>query len=263
MAGRRKRSDVMTEATEALPLTETPEFKEAVTKATQAAIASALPEIVAELAKAKGGLPISAGEQTWAEGLAMAIAQLTDQGTGRKRVAPEIVKAREEARKEMTRLIIEAKTFHDKARAEGKEEIARSYLPLYQLRNKVYLEEILIEPVYIDMATKAPRPTEIGWPGVPSEAMIPVNDVAKGIHEAFSNSIGSTEWQKKPDTFGITAGGLVVKNGAVQPKRGLPSENGNIDPSGLTIHRGGRTGDKNFKEIPILGTVAQPARQAV
>lgn len=253
----------MTEAAEALSLTETPEFKQKVEEATQAAIAAALPQIVAELAKAKGSIPVSAGEQTWAEGLAMAIAQLTDQGTGRKRVSPEVVKAREEARKEMVRLIVEAKTFRDKALSEGKADIARSFLPLYQLRNKVYLDEILIDPVYMDAATKSPRPTEIGWPSVPSEAMIPVNDVAKGIFEAFSTSIGSTEWQKKPDSFGITPGGLVVKNGAVQPKRALPSADGHVQTEGLQIHKGGRGGNENFKEIAVLGTVHQPARQAV
>lgn len=249
--------------TETKPLHETDEFKAAVAKATAEAVAAAIPGILSQITQAKGGLPVSAGEQSWAEGLAMAIAQLNDQGTGRKRVAPEVVKARDEARKEMTRLIIEAKTFHDKAKADGNLEMANSYLPLYQLRNKVYLDEILIEPVYMDAATKSPRPTEIGWPSVPSEAMVPVNDVAKGIFEAFSNSIGSTDWQKKPDVFGITANGLVVKNGAVTKKRELPSADGHIQTEGLTIRRGGRTGTENFKEIPVLGTVAAPARQAV
>jgi hypothetical protein len=247
MVGRKKRSEVMTETK---PLHETDEFKAAVAKATAEAVAAAIPSILSQLTKARGpDTPISANEQSWAEGLAMAIAQLNDQGSGRKRVAPEVVKAREEARVEMTRLIVAAK-------AEG-------VIPLYQLRNKVYLDEILIEPVYIDMATKSPRPTEIGWPSVPSEAMIPINDAAKGIYEMFSKSIGSTDWQKKPDTFGITAGGLVVKNGAVQPKRALPSDNGNINTEGLTINKGGRGGNQNYKEIPILGTVAAPARQAV
>lgn len=233
--------------TEATPLAETQEFKDAVASATAAAIAAAIPTIVAQLSQAKGGVPIAAGEQTWAEGLAMAIAQLNDQGTGRKRVAPEIVKARDESRKEMVRLLIAAK--------------AAGEVPLYTLRNKVYLDEILIEPIYIDAATKSPRPTEIGWPSVPSEAMVPVNDVAKGIYEMFSKSIGSSDWNKPADTFGITVGGLVVKNGAVQPKRAVPSADGHIKTEGLIIsHRGG---DKNYKEVPILGTVAQPARQAI
>lgn len=241
--GRKKRTEIMTEAVGAKSVTETQEFKDAVA----AGIASAIPAILSQLSKAKGDVPVSSGDQSWAEGLAMAIAQLNDQGTGRKRVAPEIIKARVEAREEMTRLLIEAK--------------AAGAMPLYTLRNKVYLDEILIEPIYMDPATKSPRPTEIGWPSVPSEAMIPVNEVAKNIFEMFSRSIGSTDWNKPPDTFGVTVGGLVVKNGAVQPKRAVPSENGHIKTEGLTIsHRGG---DRNFKEIPILGTVAQPARQAI
>ena len=239
--GRKPKGQPMTET--ATPITETQEFKDAVAKA----IGDAIPTIVAQLTKAKGDVPVSPGEQSWAEGLAMAIANLNDQGTGRKRVAPEIVKMRDEARKEMIKLLISAK-------AEGR-------IPLYTLRNKVYLDEILIDPIYIDPATKSPRPTEIGWPSVPSEAMVPVNDVAKGIFEAFSKSIGSSEWNKPVDTFGITVGGLVVKNGAVQPKRAVPSADGHIATEGLTIsHRGG---DKKFKEIPVLGTVAAPARQAI
>ncbi len=247
MAGRKKRTEIMTEATETVSLTDTLEFKEAVAKATSEAITAAVPAILAQLTQAKAGVPVSAGEQSWAEGLAMAIAQLNDQGTGRKRVAPEIVKARDEARKEMMRLLIEAK--------------ASGQTPYYTLRNKVYLDEVLVEPIYIDPATKSPRATEIGWPSVPSEAMVPSNEVAKGIFEMFSKSIGSSDWNKPADTFGITVGGLVVKNGAVQPKRAIPSEDGHIKTEGLTIaHRGG---EKTFKEIPILGTVAQPARQAI
>lgn len=244
MAGRKKRIETMTEAT---PLAETQEFKDAIASATAAAIAAAIPTIVAQLSQAKGGIPVDPGEQSWAQGLAMAIAQLNDQGTGRKRVAPEIVKARDEARVEMVNRLIAAK--------------AAGEMPLYTLRNKVYLDEVLIDPIYMDAATKAPRATEIGWPSVPSEAMVPANDVAKGIFEMFSKSIGSAEWSKKPDTFGITVGGLVVKNGAVQPKRAVPSADGYVKTEGLTItHKGG---EKNFKEVPILGTVAQPARQAI
>jgi hypothetical protein len=244
MAGRKPRTETMTEQA---PITETDEFKSAVAAATQAAIAAAIPTIIAQLSQAKGAVPVSEGDQSWANGLAMAIAALNDQGSGRKRIAPEIVKQRDEAREEMVRRLVAAK--------------AAGETPLYTLRNKVYLDEILIEPIYMDSATKSPRPTEIGWPSVPSEAMIPVNEVAKGIFEMFSKSIGSVEWQKKPDTFGITVGGLVVKNGAVQPKRAVPSADGHIKTEGLTIsHRGG---DKNFKEIPVLGTVAAPARQAI
>lgn len=233
----------MTDALEAKPVTETKEFKDAVASA----IASAIPTIIAQLSKAKGDTTVSAGDQSWAEGLAMAIAQLNDQGSGRKRVAPEIVKARSEAREEMTRLLIQAK-------ADG-------VTPLYTLRNKTYLDEILIEPIYIDAATKGPRPTEIGWPSVPNEAMIPANDAAKGIFEMFSKSIGSTDWNKPADTFGITVGGLVVKNGAVSQKRAVPSAEGHIKTEGLKISH--RSAERNFKEVPILGTVAEPARQAI
>lgn len=241
--GRPKKAD-------AVPITETAEFKDAVS----AAASKAAAEILASLQANQGG-QTKQGDANFAEGLALAIAQLSSQGTGRaKPVAPEVLKARTDARERMTELIVAAR--------------ARGDVPTYELRNKVYLSEVLIDPVYIDPATKEQRPTSIDWQGVPSEAMIPTNEIAKAIHEAFSNSIGvvtidSTKFIK-PEHFSVTGQGLVVRGGS-QALRPMHVGNGQQgDPNaddGLRVH--GRGGQGKTKTINVLGSVAAPARVGV
>lgn len=238
--GRPKKAD-------AVPITETAEFKDAVA----AAASKAAAEILASLQASQGG-QVKQGDANFAEGLALAIAQLSSQGTGRaKPVAPEVLKARTDAREVMTKLIIEAR--------------ARGDVPTYELRNQVYLSEVLIQPVYLDPVTKDQKATSIDWFGVPNEAMIPTNDIAKAIHEAFSNSIGvvtidSTKFIK-PEHLSVTAQGLVVRAGGLALR---PMQVGNgqqADPNvadGLHVH--GRSGQGKTKTIPVLGTIAPPAR---
>jgi hypothetical protein len=230
----------------AVPLTETAEFKDAV----QAAASKAAAEILASL-KANQEGQTRPGDSNFAEGLALAIAQLSSQGTGRaKPVAPEVLKARTDARELMTKLLVEA-------RSQGN-------VPTYELRNKVYLAETMIEPVFIDPATKEQRPTSIDWQGVPNEAMIPTNDIARAIHEAFSNSIGvvviDSSKHLKPEHLSVTAGGLVVRAGG-HAMRPMQVGGGQADPNaaeGLRVH--GRTPGAKTKTIAVLGTVASPAR---
>ncbi len=233
--------------TAAVPVTETQEFKDAVS----AAATKAAAEILASLTANQGG-QTRQGDAGFAEGLAMAIAQLSSQGTGRaKPVAPEVIAARNAAREEMTRLIVDA-------RANGQ-------VPTYKLRNQIYFAETLLQPVYIDPASKEQRPTEIDWLGVPNEALIPSNDVAKAIYQAFSNSIGVVQIDStkfiKPEHYAVTASGLVIRGGslATQPLRPVEVGGGNDAHAeeGLRVHRG--DGGK-AKTINVLGTVASPAR---
>lgn len=232
----------------AIPVQETDEFKDAVSAGVKEATAA----ILQTLAAAQGG-QAKPGEANWVEGLAMAIAQLSHQGTGKARpVDPAVIKARDEARKLMTELLV-------KARVDGA-------VPQYELRNKIYFAETLVDPIWIDPATKEQRATVIDWPGVPNEAMIPVNDVAKAIHAAFSDSIGVVQIDQskhlRPEVFGVTAGGLVI-HGAGHSIR--PMQVGNQRPGGpqsvdegFAVH--GRGGPGKQKTINVLGTVASPAR---
>lgn len=228
-------------------VTQSEEFKAAVAEAAQKAAA----EILSTLKDAGKESP---GDISFAEKLGLAIAQLSHQGTGRgKPVDPAILRARDEARTRMTDLILQA-------RKEG-------VVPVYTLRNKVYLDEVLVDPVYIDPATKEQRATTIEWPGVPSEAMVPENEAAKQIHAAFSDSIGVVQIDHskhlKPEQFGVTAGGLVVK-GAGHALRPMQVGNQRADAApqgeGLRVQRGPGNPTGKQKEIRVLGTVAAPAR---
>lgn len=233
---------------------QTPEFKAAVAEAVKEAAGRIQKEIIAKLSVARDGRQAepgdATGDQRFAESVAMAIASLTDQGVGRKTVAPKILRQRAEARQLMTELIVEAKAAGEK--------------PVYKLRNKIYVDEVLVEPIWI-APDHTQRATEIEWQAVPNEAMIPVNDVAKRIFKAFQDSIGSVENapQERP-IAGVTAGGLVIKSGsrAVQPVRVLdehgqpPSTEG-----GLSVLHKGKSGQ--YKEVHVLGSVAAPARQTV
>jgi hypothetical protein len=226
-------------------VTKTPEFAAAVAEASAKAVA----EILAKMQPA--GQAATAGDQNFAEMLAMSIAQLTDQGTGRKRLAPEVLRARAEARDRMQELIIAA-------RRDG-------VVPRYTLVAKVYLDEILVEPKWIDSQHIA-QDTVIEWPGVPSEAMRPANDVAQGIYDAFMDSIGSTTAVAPEQPMHVTAGGLVV-HGRGQLRRGQqpagqPRGLGAQDVGeGLRIPHKGAPGQ--YKPVNVLGSVAPPARQQI
>ena len=252
--------DVFDKGQPVTPITETPEFKKAVADA----VAAAVPDIVARLTA--GGATTSA-DQGFAERLSMAIAQLTDQGTGRRHIAPEVLRAQSAQRKKMLDLILEARIAWSEARARGDEAAMAAAMPTYTLRAKVFLDEVRVDPFWIDSKTHMQMPTQIDWPSVPNEAMIPANDVAKTIFAAFSGSIGTLqEIDRQPEAqYHTTRGGLVVKG---PPPRGVPQTGaGSRTPGqpesgeGLRIkHRGDGMGE--FKELRVLGTVAQPARQS-
>lgn len=225
-----------------------PEFQAALA----AGIAQALPllreQILSNLGQARGAdAPAAAGDVAFADALATSIARLGDQGVGRKHVSPEVLRQRAEARALMTQLIVEAR--------------ARGEIPRYQLKHKVYLDEVLVDPVWIG-SDHVQRPTEIEWPSVPSEAMRPANEVAEGIFKAFSDSIGTVpaDHQQPTRANRVTAGGLVIHG------RPIPPSPAHADPAsglsgegGLRIPHLQRAGQ--YKEVSVLGTIAAPARQ--
>ncbi len=228
--------------------TKTAEFEAAVSAATSAAVV----RILAEMKEHRGAdAPVSSSDRSFVESLAMAIADLNDQGSGRFRVAPEVLVERKKARDEMMSLIV-------KARAEGR-------APVYTLTAKVFLDEVKVDPYWIGPDHGA-YPTEIEWCLVPNEAMRPANDVAEGIYDAFIRSIGNTVKVVPEDVISITAGGLVVK-GALgrrvikQTGTGEPSESSPEGFGGMNIRGRGVPG--RIVEKRVLGTVAAPARQTI
>ena len=217
-----------------------------------AEVAKATAQITEMLARAQAataatgvvpeGLDTSNADFTRA--LAMAIAELSDQGTNRKRVAPEVLVGREQARERMLSLIVEARTLGE--------------TPVYTLRHKVYLDEVLVDPIWVD-GSHVQRPTEIGWGGIPNNAMRPVNDIATRIYEAFCESIGSSVSEARQDgPMRVTAGGLTIM-GRPQQQREAGHVGRGQSGGGLQIR--GRSPVGAVKETRVLGTIAAPARK--
>ncbi len=239
--------------TPAQKLAETDEFKAAVAQAVTASVTQ-LAERLKENRERAGTEGEGGSDPSWMRALAMEISQLTDQGTGRRRVAPEILRARQIARENMTNLII-------KARAEGK-------TATYKVKAKTLLADRVVEPFWIASDHSA-QPTIIDWDGVPNEAMVPENKTAKEIHAAFMESIGSSVKVVPEDALAITPGGLVVHGGAAGISGGKRQVQGEAkqtgtekaNEQGLNIHHKNEPG--RYVEKNILGTIAQPARQTV
>ena len=204
--------------------------------------------------------------------MAMAIAEISDQGTARKRVAPEILANRAKAHEKMVRLIGDAR--HHCGEAEKKAAAARrigdtleaerqdaevtKWSPEYRLVAKTYLAEQLIEP-FRPGPDRRPIPTEIIWKGAPNQSMKPINEVAKAIHSAFQDSIGSQENLKGMDNrpFAMTPGGVVVKGLPSAARREIPQ-----DLLGDEVRITSQN-DPTASHVRVLGTVAAPARQNV
>lgn len=234
----------MTESkTQGVSITETPEFKAAVAEATAASVEQILSKL-----QAGTNAPVqqSGPDRAFAEGLALAIASLSD--PGKKRIPPEVLRSREVARSEMRDMLVQ---FRRERRC-----------PTYTLRHKVYLDEQLIEPLYMD-TNKIQRSTEIDWPGVPNEAMVPVNDEAKQIHKLFLDSIGQIVKVVEEDDFHMTPGGVVVR-GAPRPNRhNTRAPMSSAEPIGEGVRVTHRDMPGRYENINVLGTIASPAQQTI
>lgn len=251
MSGRRSRARIkaMAEAdkSEMVTLTKA-ELNRMMAEAAKSAASEVATELLAKAAKDDGGGKAAPDMATFAsmfDRMAMAIAEISDQGTARKRVAPEVLAARARAHERMIKLL-------NAAREDGDE-------PEYRLVAKTYLSERFIEP-FMPGPDKRPIPTEIIWKGAPNQAMRPLNKVAKAIYAAFQESVGTQEKLNGVDNrpFAMTPGGVVVKGLPAAARRDIPQDlladdlimpGGNIDPTA--------------SHVRVLGTVAAPARQNV
>lgn len=236
-------------------LLQTPEAQAAI----MAAAAEAATKAVAQLQNT--GAPISAVADSDAtslmQTLAMHIAELTDQGTRRKRVAPEILVQREEARKRAEALIMECrKHLKDAAEVADKADAAalrKEWTPEYRVVSKIYFNEVFVEPFRRDPSTKQAVANEIMWTGMPNDALRPLNEIAKRIYKEYRASIGSVEKFNGLDNrpFAMTAAGLLVKTGTAQERLVVAAPKEPEDT--LEVKH---AGDPSTPFIQVLGTTA-------
>lgn len=256
------------EAEAGLPLPTMITREEAQKLATDAA-ESAVARVLEALANKQAAEPATsqAGNEMLAfvQQLAKSIAEVGNQGTGKVVVDPSVMQSRENARVQMMTLIAEA----------WRDQVP----PEYELSGKVHLNDQIIEPLWTDALKKTHR-TKIVWYGPPNIAMSPVsgNDRAKGIYDSFCEWIGRApgisanlravdqkgrlvspggnvfqDLEPIPREYGRST--LVIEEGAMPPRE--------VPHNGLEIAGQGANSRGRSVEVPILGTIAPPARQMV
>lgn len=239
---------IMEEPEKTVSITETEEFRAAVNKA----LTEELPRKIEELLRSTQ-LPLPAADDRMSmESLALALGEMSSQNnTGRRYVDPKVLRQRKEGHDRLVQLIA-------KARSEGR-------VATYKLVNKALLDDEVVQPFWIDSAHVS-RPTIIDWTGIPNLVMVPENETAKEIYEAFRDSIGEVEKVVPEEQLGVTRGGLVVHGRAVRPRMEVGSQLGDAggkpeQVGGLKVHN--KTNPGSNVQTRILGTLAAPATQHI
>ncbi len=250
-------------------MTESPEFAAAVAEqvarllpgAVQAAIGPVLESI-----KVGAGQPASS--EVWAQQLAMAIAQVNDQDSGRKRIPPETLAKWASADLRMKAAVSRnqeaAYALIEQARREGDEdEVFDPKWPKWQAIGKLALGEHVIEPFTINKTTREAEPVEFYWLGVPNMSMRPLNKGAEEIFGLFVESIGAETEARANEgavrSAWISHNGLVIEgNGRV----GIPVRH-EAPQVKVKRSKGNAFGPGQYdparKTINVLGTIAAPA----
>lgn len=242
----------------------TPEAQKAIAEAASLAAAKA----VADLMKGSAAvLPGDSQTQRLFSEMALAIAEMNHQGSGRpKPLAPEVMAKREAASKQLDSLVTEVNEKIHIARGNGDKKMLDQWMPVYRVTGKIYFNEELIEPFSKpDRRGDKPVPTVRCWTGYPNHSLHPKNAIAKRLVDLFRESVGAAPLLKSVSgpnggqaaqdnrKYYLTPLGHVVK-GETPGSTTLDEDDGvqivdrrSIDPTAPFAH--------------VLGTVAQPARQ--
>lgn len=157
-----------------------------------------------------------------------------------KRVfSPEEMRQMEDARTRMVKLLFEA---HEKGE-----------MPVYALKSKVYLAEQKIEPQYLDQRSQKMMPRQIQWPRIPNEAMVPLNDIAKKIFAAFTESLVGTQVNRNAVPAFVLAGKEVRLMAPIEA-----DQTGNAGADDPRLKVPGAEPIDYSKPLNVLGTVAPP-----
>jgi hypothetical protein len=227
----------------------------------QAGIASQLPSLVAaataEIMSRLSSLGIGAGGAAvdptggmagLIKNVAVDLAKLADPRNERRTVSPEIAASREEGKKAMIDLLLEAQ----KAYEEGE------YPPVYVLTNKCFLGGVKVEPKQENATTHRMEDVEINYLRIPNQHMQPVNGRAKKIKAAYLQMISNGDGQlaSPPPAPYVLTGNKIRRQGQHQE----PPQVGSIESMPLRRHE---PTARQRKEIPVLGTLAPPVVETI
>ena len=234
-----------------------------VQKVIQAAAAQAAAEAVAQMKLAapvpvaSQGFDINESTKQMFSEMALAIADMANQGSGRvKPISPQVMQQRAEATKRMDTLIQEVHVRIKRAKDDGDRDQEEVWTPTYRVVSKIYFNERLIEP-FRRLNDKTVEANEIQWTGEPNDALRPTNKIAEQIYEEFKASRGSSVQIKGADNrpIWVTKGGLVVK-GDAPAKAYVAAPTDYKDNLGVKDNN-----DPNAPFVNVLGTIAAPARR--
>lgn len=217
-------------------------------------MAATIAKITADGSVAKGVNEPVSDVRTLLSELTVAIAGVSPDGANRRVIPPVEADRRKAAQDRMGALLISNRENRVK--------------PHYKVVKKTVLDGFELEPWVPGQNGKFVE-NEIIWRGAPNTAMRPVNDEAKEVYAAFLESIGGTTKdasgaQDLPAWVGM--GGLTMASNVPRSmaKNGLvvdapaPMELSDLMPVNSVVSS---VDDPNAELIPVLGTIAEPARR--
>lgn len=250
-----------------VPVTETAEFKAAV-KASEDALLTKFNAMAEEWSKSmQASVATAKVEGTGVDltsilsTLALEIGKVSDQGTDRKRVAPEELAARAAAYERMGVLLTAAQANKDP-----------KTWPMYKLIGKVQLNDHVIEPLRRTGKNDVEQ-VVIYHCSQPNVAMRPVNDSAKAVYREWVRYLGGSESANSiapQQALWLTQKGTVLANGAPATARGAGLEytpepiiiDGEQMPSTKLMQTTELISptDPRATEFNVLGTIADTAK---
>lgn len=238
------------------------EAQQMAAEAAASAAQAAVERVLQTIAEQRAGAPGATSAADLLSGLAKAIAEVGNQGTGKVVVDPAILAKRDVARRRMFELI-------EAARARGAS-------PKYGLTKPVHLADQIILPFYVDNVTHRSIQRFIHWSGVPNEGMEPAEGdaVAQEIHAAFCESIDRPI--SAPARPGVAGVGVAQRGGRMlnMPGDYRPADLQLVEDDPLVQREipanslevlGGVNGGVPPKtvDVHILGRIVEPAKEMV
>lgn len=242
-----------------LRVAETPEFKAAVAEAVKQQQTDILQAVLPALLEKFGGTaaPAAAADTDFAKvmanEMALRIAQISGQGTGKIYIDPVVVEERKTAMRKLGELLVELR--------------AKRQIPVYRLIQKTQLPmgrlgPVVVEPLYRNDRNQQAS-TEIGWDRVPNLAMEPIGEPAESVFALFRAAIGAElpDTETVIDEFGNTKS---VGQGATA-----------LSPSGVVLRggaasailrngsRAGQVGDADIGEGVVIRSDNNPLKRQV